>query len=167
MIGFINDTDASRVPLELRWAAEILRYLSHAGNNAAEQRLNDIQQFCNHVWATAPILDPTPSAVPVVPAGDSQGDIDPVAADPLQLEAQQGRPTTQYGSNLGDIGSSATGQCCSTYLTDFNATSDFVLDLNLEADGIYSSFHDPNLPLTGVDSLDWAEMDRIFTSKPT
>lgn len=36
------------------------------------------------------------------------------------------------------------------------------LDLSGEAEGIYSSFHNPTLPLTGVDYMDWLEIEKII-----
>lgn len=40
--------------------------------------------------------------------------------------------------------------------------SDIEKEMLNEADGIYSCFNDPDLPLTGIDDADWTEMSRIF-----
>jgi proline utilization trans-activator len=47
---------------------------------------------------------------------------------------------------------------------DPNLIYDFGVEF-MEADGIYSSFNDPHLPLTGVDQLDWEEMERVFAAR--
>ena len=42
---------------------------------------------------------------------------------------------------------------------------DMELNIDWEASGIFSSFHDPGLPVTGVDSADWEEMERMFATR--
>ena len=44
----------------------------------------------------------------------------------------------------------------------FDMQGDWNLDLSGEAEGIYSSFHNPTLPLTGVDYIDWLEIEKVF-----
>lgn len=45
------DRSQGRPPPVLNLAFAVLRFLSRAGNSAAEQRLQDIVQSCSHVWA--------------------------------------------------------------------------------------------------------------------
>lgn len=49
----------------------------------------------------------------------------------------------------------------------YNVNENFEMALNHQADEIYTSFNDPALPLTGVDDMDWAEMEKIFRPKET
>lgn len=46
-----------------------------------------------------------------------------------------------------------------------NFFNDFPMDLGAEMGGIYSSYNDPTLPLTGIDELDWAEVGKMFQLK--
>jgi hypothetical protein len=44
---------------------------------------------------------------------------------------------------------------------------DWGMDLTGEAEGIYSSFHNPIMPLTGVDYMDWLEIEKVINSEGT
>lgn len=44
----------------------------------------------------------------------------------------------------------------------FDMQGGWNMDLSGEAEGIYSSFYDPTLPLTGVDHTDWAEIEKVL-----
>jgi hypothetical protein len=46
----------------------------------------------------------------------------------------------------------------------FDMEGDWGMDLTGEAEGIYSSFHNPILPLTGVDYVDWLEIEKVFSA---
>jgi hypothetical protein len=46
----------------------------------------------------------------------------------------------------------------------FDMQGEWDLDLSEEAEGIYSSFHNPTLPLTGVDYVDWLEIEKIISA---
>ncbi|RSL94845.1 hypothetical protein CEP52_012423 [Fusarium oligoseptatum] len=56
MMGFVEG-DLQEPPEGLKQAAEILKYLSNAGNSAAQRRLNDLKQFCLHVWSPTNMTD--------------------------------------------------------------------------------------------------------------
>jgi hypothetical protein len=45
----------------------------------------------------------------------------------------------------------------------FDMDVDWDMDLSGEAEGIYSSFHNPTLPLTGDDYIDWLEIEKVFS----
>lgn len=46
-----------------------------------------------------------------------------------------------------------------------NFFNDFPMNLGDEMGGIYSSYNDPSLPLTGIDEVDWAEVGKMFHMK--
>lgn len=169
MMGFIDNVRSSDMPPELKQAVEVLQYLSLAGNRAAEQRLRDIEQFSSHVWPGQSMETPrsrsmSSGATPRSLARDTrEGRGDDLYED---LHDQEGeRQPSQAAPNIQQNDTTTEQQQeHMSPLIDFNKGCDFGTDLNLEADGIYSSFNDPSLPLTGVDQLDWAEMEKIFRS---
>lgn len=185
MVGFIDGVEEiAKMPAEFEQAVDVLQHLSEAGNMAAEQRLRDIRQFCSFIWPTG-----TASGLPVVMAGGEQTDAprSPVSSEqnrhsrPAQemdrtsvVRAAEG---TTWATGQGDAdnvgfggerdngeGSHIQDQSSTDYLVDFERGYNF-MDLDTDADGIYLSFKDPNLPLTGVDQLDWAEMEKVFIGR--
>lgn len=46
--------------------------------------------------------------------------------------------------------------------TMFDMQGEWDLDLSGEAEGVYSSFNNPTLPLTGVDYIDWLEIEKFI-----
>ncbi|KAI4596419.1 hypothetical protein KJ359_005549 [Pestalotiopsis sp. 9143b] len=157
MIGFVEGTAHSEVSKELQQATSVLEYLSQAGNSSAEQRLTEIRNFHDHVWpkkstnrdgmqatANKSLDETTPTAEQSLTDGDPHPPAHPTEDVP---DASRQPSLSDSGAQL-EIG------------TDY----EFNLDLGQEADGIYSSFHDPQLPLTGVDHLDWAELEKVFSS---
>lgn len=185
MVGFIDDVEGiTKLPAEFEQAVEILQHLSKAGNRAAEQRLRDIRQFCSFIWPTG-----TTSGLPLVIASGEHANTpsSPVRSEechpsrPIQdvdrtsaVRAGEG-PAWVTGQDSSDNGVFGGGrdneeashipdQNSTDYLIDFERGYNFT-DLDTDADGIYLSFKDPNLPLTGVDQLDWAEMEKVFTGR--
>lgn len=157
MIGFVEGTAHSEVSKELQQATSVLEYLSQAGNSSAEQRLTEIRNFHDHVWpkkstdrddmqatANKSMGETTPTAQQSLTDGDPQ----PPAHPTEDVRDASRQPSLSDSGAQLEIG------------TDY----EFNLDLGQEADGIYSSFHDPQLPLTGVDHLDWAELEKVFSS---
>ena len=185
MMGFVESKDYQKPPDGVRQAADILQYLSRAGNKAAQQRLGELRIFCSHVWspddmskewewlyesdrASAVVSDnPLPSSTNTQTRSLVSGPADPMpenggpstdTIDPgLELEAWMG------WQNSGSPIPTTDGQGPS--LLDFDIQDNFVLDLSNEAGDIYSSFNDPALPLTGIDDIDWAEVGKMFYRK--
>lgn len=160
MIGFINDQ--SDPPSALGEAFVVLRFLSEAGNLAAEQRLQDIQQSCLHVWPNNSTrykqndgCRQGPSGTPSTPSQPPQPrSHTPLAADDFGSLQEESRflepwmhPETASGA--------------------FDMQVGWNMDLLGEAEGIYSSFYDPTLPLTGVDYTDWVEIEKVFNGLNT
>ncbi|KAI9925483.1 hypothetical protein MW887_005864 [Aspergillus wentii] len=132
MMGFV-DKDRARPPA-LDQALEVLRFLARAGNLAAEKRLHDITQSCSRVWP-------------------DQIQPETTNFSPQQTEIYD--PSDE--SRLLETWMHAEGTSA-----PFEMQPDWNLDLAVEAEGIYESFYDPTMPLTGVDYLDWAEIEKVF-----
>ncbi|RSM19046.1 hypothetical protein CDV31_002177 [Fusarium ambrosium] len=163
MMGFVEG-DLQEPPEGLKQAAEILKYLSNAGNSAAQRRLNDLKQFCLHVWSPTNMTDDwswlkegsisslnnSPENRQNIP-GDGSGNTD------LQTDAM-----TTWGPAAWISWQSTAANGEDAVHLDFSASENFQMDLSHEAGDIYSSFNDPTLPLTGVDDVDWAEVGKMF-----
>ncbi|KAK2605933.1 hypothetical protein QQS21_003659 [Conoideocrella luteorostrata] len=149
MMGFIEGPDVHNPPVGLSQAAEVLRYLAQAGNKTARRKLNELRQFCGHVWSPAQLSgewqwlgtsERNETAYPSMPgssAGNTDGAVQP---DPMHI----GVPRASFGfGSFGDFG-------------------DFLQDPGDEFGDIYSSYNDPDLLLTGTDEADWAAVGRMF-----
>jgi hypothetical protein len=163
MMGFVEG-DLQEPPEGLKQAAEILKYLSNAGNSAAQRRLNDLKQFCLHVWSPTNMTDDwswlkegSVSSLDNSPANRQNFSGDGDGNQNLQADAM----TTWGPTAWISWQSTATGGEDAVHL-DFSASENFQMDLSHEAGDIYSSFNDPTLPLTGVDDVDWAEVGKMF-----
>ncbi|TDZ19579.1 Proline utilization trans-activator [Colletotrichum orbiculare MAFF 240422] len=182
MRGFAHKNDSQKPPPpELLKAMEVLEYLSDAGNKAAAHRLKEVRQFACHVWARAHFPPAKDDDVPMLEAAGSHEA--PQAGEPNGMElagrsraasmgSQQAvvsppdpSPSTQPswdGEMFGRDGSSEPYGSDMLFGLDLN--SSLGQDFSLEAEGIYASFNDPNLPLTGVDQLDWAELEKMMAT---
>jgi proline utilization trans-activator len=188
MMGVVDD-DEQR-PEGLRQAFDVLNYLSDAGNKAAERRLKDIQQFCSHVWPNDRphrSSDNHPNRSQDVNAGNGAGGearrpLGKVSSTNGNAEQVLHRPAMPTGTlpvdqmHWNDAMQPQPGNLLPTnqgFLDVWNSSDtmfgidpyQFGIDLSREADGIYSSFHDPTFPLTGVDYSDWQEMERLFGTR--
>ncbi|KAJ6070067.1 hypothetical protein N7499_011954 [Penicillium canescens] len=166
MVGFL-DHSQTKPPLALDQAFEVLQFLSQAGNLAAERRLQDIAHSCSHVWPDY-----------VFNADERQSGA---------LSRQKGRFIAGSGSRQYPLATSSGGSLPNDFASDgrnyhsdesrllepwsnidfagsmFDMDVDWDMDLSGEAEGIYSSFHNPTLPLTGVDYIDWLEIEKVFS----
>lgn len=166
MFGFLDGvSDIANMPPEINQAVDVLLHLSRAGNKAAEQRLRDIRQFCSFIWPDLPVSEEAPSGANLEKHDTQEERIrgsSSVVPDPgIEVD----RTAAGYG-DLQDAtdSTSQADEVVMSDIVDFEKGNNF-LDLNMEADGIYSSFNDPTLPLTGVDDLDWAEIEKVFTGR--
>lgn len=165
------------MPAELGQAVEVLQYLSRAGSGAAEQRLQDIRQFYSHVWSDEMMTTTSPSNQLTLENSQERGSQpgarasnrldEPVGTSSIHQTSDNMPPPPPYNAqNAGTaLPPNQDGQMQIGSLIDFDKGYDFEIDLDVDAEGIYSSFFDPNLPLTGVDQMDWAEMEKVFTSR--
>ncbi|KAL2758877.1 hypothetical protein ACRALDRAFT_2097983, partial [Sodiomyces alcalophilus JCM 7366] len=187
--GFVHMTETRTPPPEMHEAVSILSFMARAGNKAAAQRLMDVQQMSSQVWPTAPLRgdghsewtdsatrqdgdghpDNAQRQLESSGVGARQG-IPDNASDAWRLRPQPPGGTPAAGgwtdNDPMDQSIDFQGGFLGFDFSDLSGSFGGV-DLNLEADGIYSSFHDPALPLTGVDQLDWAEVEKMFASRPT
>ncbi|KFZ18747.1 hypothetical protein V501_01024 [Pseudogymnoascus sp. VKM F-4519 (FW-2642)] len=168
MMGFIEGNGVQAPPEELSRAAEVLQYLSKAGNKAAQRRLDELRQFCSHVW---PLHQPGEwerfeddgSEGPSMPANlfsaanaESPGYMPQLNAslgggvsmgDPINADIWNGLNTVPGGRST---------------LFDFNEFGEFSVSHGSDSGDIYLSYNDPNLPLTGIDDVDWTEIGKMF-----
>ncbi|KAE8331808.1 hypothetical protein BDV39DRAFT_200953 [Aspergillus sergii] len=179
MTGLIDKT-RDQPPPALDQAFDVLRFLSRAGNLAAERRLQDITHSCMHIWPNH-ILGAdrqqgeqadsgSPSAINLSslgPGGDASGPHTSASAIPPQppqytTVAAEGWEQDRDESRLLETWMHPD---TANATFDMQVDWDWHLDLSVEAEGIYSSFFDPSLPLTGVDHLDWQEIEKIFNGQ--
>lgn len=181
MKGFIHGTAAP--PSELEDSVQVLKFLTGEGNKAAAKRLEDVKQLSSQVWSvelglidlnggssgrrpgnsirlhhSAPTLDGRAPGVNPMPSPTPTGQQIQSPQDALSdMPSWDGTQSDSFNFQ------SATG--AQDAFLGFDLSTGFGPDLDLEAAGIYSSYNDPTLPLTGVDHLDWAEMEKMFASR--
>ncbi|KAJ5943488.1 hypothetical protein N7516_003656 [Penicillium verrucosum] len=166
MVGFL-DKSQTQPPLALDQASKVLQFLSQSGNLAAERRLQDIAQSYSHVWpdhvfnanashSDAASRDKTQTYA-ASPGSRQDALLAPSDPPPYMTVASSSRSDHQDEIRLLDPWSNMD-------VPDavFDMQGDWNLDLSGEAEGIYSSFHNPTLPLTGVDYIDWLEIEKVF-----
>ncbi|KAH6695691.1 fungal-specific transcription factor domain-containing protein [Plectosphaerella plurivora] len=177
MKGFIHGTKSP--PAELRLAGEALGFLSREGNKAARQRLSDMMQLSSHVWSPQVVSDTWAGIRSQGPPGDpglakfnvTSAEESIAALHRAQREAdasnqgQQPFPTLADMPPWDDGGAGQMDLDGDAAFLGLDLTNSFGPELDLAAPGIYSSFNDPGLPLTGVDHLDWAEIEKMFASR--
>lgn len=168
MVGFI-DGSQDEPPPALTQAYEVLQFLARSGNFAAEQRLQDISQSFSHVWpnhvfnrASADDGSPQTSmgsqhgGYSNVPSGNRDKrrsgyrSIQPRVDPNIQQNRQDESQLLEPWANL--LSADAV----------FGSHDDWNIDLSEEAEDIYSSFNNPTLPLTGVDYMDWLEIEKVL-----
>lgn len=174
MMGFITNNDPRKPPEGLEEAARVLEYLSSSGNKAAERRLKDLKQFCYHVWSPDKMSEEWKWLTESHAATRNRSRETADTSRNLNGSCNAGRTQTpcleqknpghSFWPEVWDdwFSELATSQ---NSMVLFEAAEGFELDLKHEADEIYAKFNDPNLPLTGVDEMDWAEMEKIFQFK--
>lgn len=166
MVGFL-DKSQSQPPPALDQASKVLQFLSRSGNLAAERRLQDIAQSYLHVWPDH-VFDANASHSDVgsrdktqtfAASPDSRQDalLTSLDAHPYMAMASSSRSDHQDEIRLLEPWSNMDVPDAM-----FDMQGDWNLDLSGEAEGIYSSFHNPTLPLTGVDYIDWLEIEKVF-----
>ncbi|KAF3025260.1 hypothetical protein E8E15_006274 [Penicillium rubens] len=138
-----------------------------SGNLAAERRLQDIARSCSHVWpnhsfnANASHSDAGPhertQTFAASPGSRQDGLMTCSGSPPYMAVASSGRSVHQDEISLLEPWSNMDVPDAT-----FDMQGDWNLDLSGEAEGIYSSFHNPTLPLTGVDYIDWLEIEKVF-----
>ena len=180
MMGLVDKT-LDQPTQALDQAFDVLRFLSRAGNLAAERRLQDITHSCLHVWPNyIPGADrkqgeqvdkSSPSAINLSSLGprvDATGPHTSTSAIPPQPPPQYTAVATEgWEQDRDESRLLETWMHPDTANATFDMQVDWDLDLDLavEAEGIYSSFFDPSLPLTGVDHSDWLEIEKIFNGQ--
>ncbi|OQE05714.1 hypothetical protein PENVUL_c022G01821 [Penicillium vulpinum] len=166
MVGFL-DKSQSQPPSALDQASRVLQFLSQSGNLAAERRLQDIAQSYSHVWpnhvfnANASHSDATSQDRTHISAASSAQRQD------LLLTSSDSSPymaiaSSSRGNHQDEIRLLDPWPNMDVPDTMFDMQGAWNLDLSGEAEGIYSSFHNPTLPLTGVDYIDWLEIEKVF-----
>ncbi|KAI9040664.1 fungal specific transcription factor domain-containing protein [Aspergillus affinis] len=156
MMGFVGDSESKLSPA-LEQAFVVLRFLSQAGNLAAEQRLQDILQSCLRVWPDHSTGDKQQESSNQAPAGTPSTPSRPPPAGSYTPLATDGFNSLQEESRLLEPWmhpEMASGV--------FDMQGGWNMDLSGEAEGIYSSFYDPTMPLTGVDYTDWVEIEKVL-----
>jgi len=167
MVGFL-DKSQSQPPSALFQAFRVLQFLAQAGNLAAERRLHDITQSCLHVWPDhvfSPNTSPNNSELdanfrPLTARPDSRQDLLPSSsnAHPYMAVASAPDGHRDEARLLEPLSNMNIPDAM------FDMQGEWDLDLSGEAEGIYSSFHNPTLPLTGVDYIDWLEIEKIISA---
>ncbi|KAG0161120.1 hypothetical protein PDIDSM_8653 [Penicillium digitatum] len=166
IVGFL-DKAQSKPPLALDQASRVLRFLARSGNLAAERRLQDIAQSYSHVWpdhvfhanvshTDAASRDKTQTFA-ASPCSRQDALLTSVDYPPYMAVTSSSRSVHQDESRLLEPWSNMDAPDIM-----FDMQGDWNFDLTGEAEGIYSSFHNPTLPLTGVDYIDWLEIEKVI-----
>lgn len=164
MMGFVDTSDLQKPPEGVSQAAVVLQYLADAGNSAAQRRLDELKHFCRRVWsppedATAEwawLREGRPDAVMAVAAMET--------TPPLYVANSTPLPNSTAGDTQTGPQETWPNQADQDQHTDLdNFFNDFPIDLGADMGGIYSSYNDPSLPLTGIDDVDWAQVGKMFS----
>ncbi|KAF4761004.1 hypothetical protein N7455_001466 [Penicillium solitum] len=166
MVGFL-DKSQTQPPLALDQASKVLQFLSQSGNLAAERRLQDIAQSYSHVWpnhvfnanASHSDADSRDKTQTFAASPGSRQDALLTSSDPPPYMAVA---SSSRGDHQDEIRLLEPWSNMDVPDAMFDMQGDWNLDLSGEAEGIYSSFHNPTLPLTGVDYIDWLEIEKVF-----
>jgi hypothetical protein len=166
MVGFL-DKSQRQPPPALDQAFRVLQFLSQSGNSAAKRRLQDIAQSLSHVWpnhafnAKVSHSDTAPqdkTQPPIVSPGWGQDALLTSSGSPPYMPVA----SSSRGDHQDEIRLLEPWSNMDAPDAMFDMQGDWDLDLSGEAEGIYSSFHNPTLPLTGVDYIDWLEIEKVF-----
>ncbi|KAJ5164184.1 uncharacterized protein N7500_006014 [Penicillium coprophilum] len=165
MVGFLNKPQGQPPPA-LDQASKVLQFLSHSGNLAAERCIQDIAQSYSHVWPNHIFNANTPSS----DAGshDKPRTLEPSLAPRHDVLTSSDSPpymavaSSTRGDHQDEIRLLEPWSNMDVPDAMFDMQGDWDLDLSGDAEGIYSSFHNPTLPLTGVDYIDWLEIEKVF-----
>lgn len=157
MDGFLESENLKNPPMGLSEAAENLQHMSRAGSKVAQKRLDELRQFCSHIWSpedmseewewlrprTAPEPSPLTAACGV---GHIPGAISTTgsADTPSTTAGMNPLPSWQHSP------------------VEYMDWENFQADLNLDVGDIYSCYNDPTLPLTGDLDADFAEVNKMF-----
>lgn len=176
MMGLV-DKAQDQPPPALDQAFDVLWFLSRAGNLAAERRLQDITHSCLHVWpnhvlgADREQDEASPSAINLSSLGprvNATGPHTSASVFPPQPPPQYTAVATEGWEQDRDesrLLETWMHPDAANAMFDMQVDWDWNLDLSVEAEGIYTSFFDPSLPLTGVDHSDWLEIEKIFNGQ--
>lgn len=177
MRGFAHKNDSQKPPpQELHQAVEVLEYLSAAGNNAASHRLKEIKQLEAHVWGSRYFPPQKDGDVQMKDSGTPHGEPHAGGSGAQGTPGQSGEgsgsqvvlsppdpsPSTQPSWDGEMFGTESAESYDPDQLFGLDLNGSLGQEFSLEAEGIYASFNDPTLPLTGVDQLDWAELEKMM-----
>ncbi|KAJ5549541.1 hypothetical protein N7513_006775 [Penicillium frequentans] len=171
VMGGVLDNTTDQPPPALDQAFHVLKFLSQSGNSAAEQRFQDISLSCSHVWPNYVFngAPPETQTSQVDPSRDqaldtaSRKDLRRSPLEyPLASSTYMAQDSSQFRLDEGKLLESWSQSGAPE--TVFDMEVDWGLDLTGEAEGIYSSFHSPIFPLTGVDHMDWLEIEKVFSA---
>ena len=160
MMGF-SDKSQTRPSPALYQALDVLQFLSQSGNLAAERRLHDITQSCLHVWPNDVLMSDYSQAESGMRHEKQKSTPQTDSQDPL-LSSSELASQANWGSHQDEA--RLLEPLADINIPDamFDMQGEWDLDLSGEAEGIYSSFHHPTLPLTGVDYIDWLEIEKVI-----
>lgn len=167
----VLDNSKDQPPPALDQAFHVLKFLSQSGNSAAEQRFQDISLSCSHVWPNYVFngAPPETQTLQVDPSRDqslntaSRKDLSKSPLEyPLASSAYMAQDSDQFRLDEDRLLESWSQSGAPDAVFDMEV--DWGLDLTGEAEGIYSSFHSPIFPLTGVDHMDWLEIEKVFSA---
>ncbi|KAF2716168.1 hypothetical protein K431DRAFT_279514 [Polychaeton citri CBS 116435] len=155
MTSILDGASGNALPNNIKLACDTLRYFSSSGNRAARQRLEDVAQFCSHIWS----ID-----VEVI-LGDGVSRADHSRSNENEFTPHRNGLQQATGSSTElDPGGAlyATTISPQDIAFDGDLTRSFHFDFEGDTDGIFSSFNNSDLILTGIDHADWMEMERIL-----
>lgn len=172
MQAFLEGGSAGSCPTDLQEAIIVLEHLASEGNKVAQQRLTDIKEFSNQVLLAEEAGGTNaPRSMRLHHAGDeSRVEITPRGRDQQaggisNKTPDQSVPTYAGTPNGEKSGLGAVEHGVSESIGNVDLIGDVDFNLDWETAGIFSSYHDPRMPVTGVDQIDWEEMERMFAER--
>ena len=163
MQAFLEGASAGGQSADLQDAITVLEYLANEGNKVAVQRLTDVKEFSNQVLLPSDGTVGQSKGAPKTTSSRPQDDVSPVSV----TEDSRTGGTEEGGDDLGNAhrATSRTAAETPAGLLETDLMGDVDFELDWDTAGIFSSFHDPRLPVTGVDHMDWEEMERMFAAR--
>lgn len=161
MAAYLEGRSGCRQPTDLQEAIVVLEYLSDEGNRVARQRLTDIKEFASQVMPAEEMSDHGRRENHTV----NQDGLDSLGLWNHISNTHDRDASAVHDFEKGYTEPPMTHGDVSVELGNVDMMGDMELNLDWEASGIFSSFHDPGLPVTGVDRVDWEEMERMFATR--
>jgi proline utilization trans-activator len=170
LVESIHSTDSSQSGIQgIKGARDILRYLSSCGNKAAERRLHDVQQLCEHLSIS--LDSPVPQVVHT-----RNGNSPSKTTQELSSDTVMDAPAVDHTTSLNPCQTDSTSPLLEDLdwrqaLASFQTSSDMFTNVEMDHailtdSNTFDQFDgfnfdiSGNFMLTGADETDWEQFER-------